>query len=200
MASAEHSELRIDRSIAPARTYRRGIWLWLAGLALLLVVGAGWFALQPRTISVQTTPVVTTYPSQQFAVIHSAGRVVAQRKAAISSKASGRLEWLGVAEGSHVRAGDVIARLNKGDLQAQVEAALANIEVARAALERAQVEELDATFSLKRTRDLIAGCECLNGCPTCVGPIGNTGPMAKTVALRILDLIGTTAGAMEQSA
>jgi DEAD/DEAH box helicase domain-containing protein len=52
----------------------------------------------------------------------------------------------------------------------------------------------------RRTRDLIAGCECQNGCPTCVGPIGNTGPMAKSVALRILDLIGTTAGAMEQSA
>jgi DEAD/DEAH box helicase domain-containing protein len=42
----------------------------------------------------------------------------------------------------------------------------------------------------RRTRELIAGCECKNGCPTCVGPIGNTGPLAKTVALRILDLIG----------
>jgi len=42
----------------------------------------------------------------------------------------------------------------------------------------------------RRTRDLIAGCECQQGCPTCVGPIGNTGPLAKTVALRILDLIG----------
>ncbi len=52
----------------------------------------------------------------------------------------------------------------------------------------------------RRTRELIAGCECQNGCPTCVGPIGNTGPMAKTVALRILDLISATAGAMEQSA
>jgi DEAD/DEAH box helicase domain-containing protein len=52
----------------------------------------------------------------------------------------------------------------------------------------------------RRTRDLIAGCECQNGCPTCVGPIGNIGPMAKTVALRILDLIGATAGAMEQPA
>ena len=52
----------------------------------------------------------------------------------------------------------------------------------------------------RRTRDLIAGCECQNGCPTCVGPIGNTGPMAKTVALRILDLIGATPGAMEPSA
>jgi DEAD/DEAH box helicase domain-containing protein len=44
----------------------------------------------------------------------------------------------------------------------------------------------------RRTRDLIAACECQSGCPACVGPIGNTGPMAKTVALRILDLIETT--------
>ena len=45
----------------------------------------------------------------------------------------------------------------------------------------------------RRTRELIAGCECKNGCPTCVGPIGNTGPLAKTVALRILDLIDAEA-------
>ncbi len=45
----------------------------------------------------------------------------------------------------------------------------------------------------RRTRDLIAACECQSGCPACVGPIGNTGPMAKTVALRILDLIETAA-------
>ena len=43
---------------------------------------------------------------------------------------------------------------------------------------------------LARTRALIAGCECEHGCPTCVGPVGNTGPLAKLVALRILDLIG----------
>jgi DEAD/DEAH box helicase domain-containing protein len=53
---------------------------------------------------------------------------------------------------------------------------------------------------LSRTRDVIAGCECQHGCPTCVGPIGNTGPMAKVVALRILDLIAATTahgGALE---
>jgi DEAD/DEAH box helicase domain-containing protein len=49
---------------------------------------------------------------------------------------------------------------------------------------------------LARTRDLIAGCECEHGCPACVGPVGNTGPLAKTVALRILDLMlgGTSSG------
>jgi DEAD/DEAH box helicase domain-containing protein len=42
---------------------------------------------------------------------------------------------------------------------------------------------------LARTRALIASCECGHGCPTCVGPVGDTGPLAKTVALRILDSI-----------
>jgi len=44
---------------------------------------------------------------------------------------------------------------------------------------------------LARTRALIAGCECEHGCPTCVGPIGNTGPLAKIAALRILELIAS---------
>jgi DEAD/DEAH box helicase domain-containing protein len=39
------------------------------------------------------------------------------------------------------------------------------------------------------TRRLIADCACESGCPGCVGPVGNTGPLAKAAALRILDLI-----------
>ena len=42
---------------------------------------------------------------------------------------------------------------------------------------------------LEATRRLIAQCECESGCPGCVGPVGNTGPLAKSAALRILDLL-----------
>jgi DEAD/DEAH box helicase domain-containing protein len=42
---------------------------------------------------------------------------------------------------------------------------------------------------LVRTRRLIAECDCDNGCPGCVGPVGNTGPLAKAAALGILDLL-----------
>jgi DEAD/DEAH box helicase domain-containing protein len=42
---------------------------------------------------------------------------------------------------------------------------------------------------LDATRRLISECECENGCPGCVGPVGNTGPLAKAAALRILDLL-----------
>ena len=40
---------------------------------------------------------------------------------------------------------------------------------------------------LSQTSALVASCDCETGCPMCVGPIGETGPLAKTVALRILD-------------
>jgi DEAD/DEAH box helicase domain-containing protein len=40
---------------------------------------------------------------------------------------------------------------------------------------------------LADTRALIASCACEHGCPTCVGPIGESGPLAKQVALMVLD-------------
>ena len=50
---------------------------------------------------------------------------------------------------------------------------------------------------LERTRELITGCPCDSGCPSCVGPEGNTGPHAKLVASEILDrlLSGTAMAA-----
>ena len=40
------------------------------------------------------------------------------------------------------------------------------------------------------TRALIERCPCEAGCPACVGPIGQTGPRAKSVALALLVAIG----------
>jgi DEAD/DEAH box helicase domain-containing protein len=53
---------------------------------------------------------------------------------------------------------------------------------------------------LSRTRELIATCPCDNGCPSCVGPVGQNGPLAKTVALRILDhLVGRPVPSLEDA-
>jgi HlyD family secretion protein len=105
-------------ALAPTRG-RRWRWLALAAIALILVGAEAWYATRPRATIVATTPVITIYPSQQFVVLDSTGYVVAPRKAAISSKVSGRLEWLGVAEGSRVKAGEVIARLDSRDVKAK---------------------------------------------------------------------------------
>jgi DEAD/DEAH box helicase domain-containing protein len=42
---------------------------------------------------------------------------------------------------------------------------------------------------IAKTRELIEGCPCQSGCPSCVGPEGNTGPRAKTVASHLLRLL-----------
>ena len=39
---------------------------------------------------------------------------------------------------------------------------------------------------LADTRALIERCPCESGCPACVGPVGETGPRAKAVALALL--------------
>jgi DEAD/DEAH box helicase domain-containing protein len=42
---------------------------------------------------------------------------------------------------------------------------------------------------LARTRELIDTCPCESGCPSCVGPEGATGPLAKSVASRLLQAL-----------
>ena len=42
---------------------------------------------------------------------------------------------------------------------------------------------------MEKTRDLIAGCECEEGCPSCVGPAGDLAPRAKEAALAILERV-----------
>ena len=150
------SRLRIDRTVAPVVRHRRRRWLWIAAFVLLAAVLGGWYAAQPRVFTVTTTAVVTTHPSQQFVVLNATGYVVAQRKAAIASKATGRLEWLGVAEGSRVKAGEVIARLDNRDVRAQADSAQANVLAARAAVAQAEAEERDALQALRRNEELLA--------------------------------------------
>src|SRR5260221_7291231 len=118
-APSDLSLLAINRDIARAGGRRRRRWLWLGALAAIGAAGLGWYLLQPHPVVVQTVPIVTTYPSQQFLVLNATGYVVAQRKAAIASKATGRLMWLGVAEGSRVKSGEIIARIDSRDVVAQ---------------------------------------------------------------------------------
>jgi RND family efflux transporter MFP subunit len=148
------SALRIDRSmVAPTRKRRRwGLWL----LALLIAGAAAAYALVPRPVEVQAVSVVTSYPSQQFAELTASGYVVAQRRAAVASKATGRLVWLGVREGSAVKKDEVIARIDSADVVAQVAAAKAAIGQAQATIEQARVELANASVELERTRQLVA--------------------------------------------
>ena len=124
--------------------------------SLVVVAAAAWFALQPRGCRCRRRRSSRPIPSQQFVLLNATGYVVAQRKAAISSKATGRLEWLGVAEGSRVKAGDIIARIDARDVVAQgAKRAGQRARARKAALEQALGRGARrASRNYKRNQDL----------------------------------------------
>ncbi|MGH8664575.1 MAG: efflux RND transporter periplasmic adaptor subunit [Burkholderiales bacterium] len=155
MAEPDLSKLRIERGAAATRAQRR--WTrrlaWLLVLVAIAVGAIYWRSTAP--LPVETYTVATAYPSQAYTLLNATGYVVAQRKAAVASKATGRLEWLGVREGSSVHQGEVLARLENRDVTAKREQAAANVKLAQANLEQAQAELHEAERAFKRSSDLL---------------------------------------------
>lgn len=158
MSAQDLSKLHIDRTAKSFGPRRRPRWVkWAVGAAVVAAIAAfmAWRgANAPVTIDVAT--VTTAFPSQGFTLLNATGRVVAQRKAAVSTKATGRLEWLGVQEGSRVKAGEVIARLESLDVSAARDSSFAAVKAAKANLEQGEAERRDAESALRRAQDLYA--------------------------------------------
>lgn len=109
----------------------------------------------PWAREVEVMPVGKIYPAQAITVLNASGYVVAQRKAAVSSKSTGRLEYLGIEEGSRVKKGEIIASLENADLKATRNKAAANLQVSEAQLKEAKAEEIDAHLNFTRQQALI---------------------------------------------
>jgi HlyD family secretion protein len=148
--SADLSSLRIDRDRP-----RRNPWRWpLLLFVPVVLVLASLYLLRARaasrTVEVEATRPTVLQPGQASAgsaVLTASGYVVARRKAVVSAKIQGRLAELRVEEGSRVRQGELIARLESGDYVAQVRRA-------EAAVERAQADLAENERQLRLSRDL----------------------------------------------
>lgn len=161
MNSPDLSKLSIDRSgrAAFASRGRPGLKRFLAPGAIAFVLlaagGFGFMRWSHAPVEVEVASVTMAYPSQAYTVLNATGYVVAQRKAAVASKATGRLIWLGVQEGSRVRKDEVIARLEDLDVRATREQAAASVMVAKANLEQGFAELREAQTAVKRSQDLL---------------------------------------------
>lgn len=158
MANEDLSKLKIDKSadIYKPRKKRRRIY-WVAALFLIAAFGIlyaeGIFS---PSVKVEVASVSQIYPSQTFTLLNASGYVVAQRKAAVASKVTGRLISLFVEEGSRVKEGQVIARLESDDVAAARDQAEANLSAARHNVEEAKADLNDAELSFKRDKELVA--------------------------------------------
>src|SRR4029077_11600706 len=153
--NADLAQLRINRSPDPgtaAFPRRLGRWLVIGVPAAAIVVAAA-VALTGGALSaalpVHLTPATMVSPIRAGGVLVASCYVVAPGQAAVASKGTGRLVYLGVVEGDRVRAGQVIARIEDGDVRAQLAQAQANLAVGNADLH-------DAQTSLDRQKSLLA--------------------------------------------
>jgi RND family efflux transporter MFP subunit len=129
--------LKLDRNATGGATKRRRLpWRWI--LLGLVLVGAAAVLLAPRPVEVRVSSVLQSTPAAQYAQLTASGYVVAQRRAAVASKASGRLVELNVREGSVLKKGDLIARIDASDVQASIGAALAGVRLAESSARQAQ--------------------------------------------------------------
>ncbi len=101
------------------------------------------------SVEVKLATAILQKPGQTSASLTASGYVVAQRKAAIASKGTGRLIYLGVVEGDQVKKNQIIGRLENNDIKAQLDQAKANLTLQEAGLQDAQ-----NTFS--RFKDLFS--------------------------------------------
>jgi HlyD family secretion protein len=157
MAQDDLNKLTINKERYAAAKGGRSRRLWvIIGITVLVLAVLLWQVLTNRKVQVEVATVSLVYPSQTVSLLNASGYVVAQRKAAVSAKVTGRLEWLGVEEGSVVRRGQLLARLESKDVSASREQAVANLKVARENLQQAQVEQKDALRNLERAKELFS--------------------------------------------
>ena len=136
------SSLRISREKkkAPEGMSLRTRILLIA-LILAVLAAAGFLFFRggvSGAVEVETTTAVMTSPSQGSVVLTASGYVVAQQQAAVASKGTGRLVFLGVEEGDKVKKGQILAQIEDADIEAGLDRARANLEVAQAEYDDAE--------------------------------------------------------------
>lgn len=147
----ESLRIRRDASASPRR--------WPIVVLLVAAIAAGGYYFARSRSAFAATEVETVRPTVRRGeaeagspILTASGYMVARRKAVVSAKIQGRLAELKVEEGSRVSEGEVIARLESSDYEAQIVRARADI--ARAEADLAEVQR-QAGIAAKLARENI---------------------------------------------
>lgn len=162
-APADLSKLRINRDTPPPAVRTaviRNLILLLIAVAIIVVL-----VFYVKSRSVQTVQAVTVSAGSAAGAgasdggatsVTANGYVVARTKASVSAKTAGRLAYLGVSEGSFVRRGDIIARLDNAETEAAVAQAEAQVASEAATLIEAGADRDQVVREANRLRDVRA--------------------------------------------
>ena len=114
----------------------------IAAIALLVVIGGGYgvFAALRPTHDIDASKLATVEKGDLARVVVATGKIQPLSKVEIKSKASGIVKKLYVDYGDRVKQGQVLADLDKVQLEASVRAAQANYQAAQATRDSANAQ------------------------------------------------------------
>jgi HlyD family secretion protein len=147
----ELESLRIARAANPKKPSR--IIPAVITLAVLAIVGVAGYVVYQKTLGrppeVQTAIVSVKQAGQAGTVLTGSGYIVTQHKyIVIGTKILGQIVAEPIEEGQRVKVGDLLARIDDRDYQAQLRQAYADRDLSRAnvVLKKARAERLRALF------------------------------------------------------
>jgi RND family efflux transporter MFP subunit len=150
------SRLRIQRDApSPQQSAALKRVLILALVAIGIILAAVYAMRGQRGLEVTTTRVTVTGGAGGGSGITANGYVVARTRASVSSRLTGRLADLSVEEGTKVRRGQVMARLENAEYIAAVAQAEADSARAEAGLREAEALLGQLQRDLARAQDLV---------------------------------------------
>lgn len=147
---ADISSLRIDRNKKFDDRPKSKKWLWLVWIAVAVIIVLGYFYLKDSVtpaMKVEVGKATLLTGTDANAALVATGYVVAQRKAEVASKGTGRLEYLGFEEGDIVKKNEIIARLDNEDIKA-------GLDQVKAELVKAETDTIDAGRKYQRANEL----------------------------------------------
>lgn len=155
------SELRMDRGASPpeksnVRMLSRQAWL-IVGLAAAFIgtsIAAASLLGQERLLEVQTMQTSMASRTENTSVLDATGYVTARRIATVSANMTGRLKEVLIDEGQYVEAGQVLARLDPVDANAQQRLIAAQLAASRSQLGDIHVQLRQAESDVKRHLEL----------------------------------------------
>jgi HlyD family secretion protein len=173
--------LKIDRS--EKRSAEPSPWATrfiIAGIAFFVLVGAAAFAwnkLSSPALEVETARVhamTSGAGASDPVILNATGYIIAAHTIDVAAKVDGKVLWIGVDKGDHVKLGQVLVRLEDDEYRARVleaQGALDNLKAhlselengsrpeeiskAKADVEQAKADQDDALVTLKRTQQLV---------------------------------------------
>ena len=151
---ADLSSLRIHDSHRSGSGVGKKLGYASAVLGLIVILGAIALAFRNQTPTVEVVTALKPEAGGRSAILNASGYVTPRRRATIAAKITGRVTGVFFDEGTHVKAGQLLATLDDSDVKRALDSANADRDSSQAAIADYQVQLKFAQIQLRRADQL----------------------------------------------